>query len=71
MFFVLETFMFVSNEGKKWVIHEELVGADEEPLEPGKEVIINAGHMNGMDDETAIIDTAKETTVYMIDFTST
>ena len=26
-----------------------LVGADEEPLELGTEVIINAGHMNGMD----------------------
>ncbi len=27
--------------------------------------------MNGMDGATAIIDTAKETTVYMIGFTST
>ncbi|MFY3790260.1 YdhK family protein [Ureibacillus sp. MALMAid1270] len=55
----------------KWVIHEELEGADEAPLEPGKEVTINANHMEGMQGATATIDSAEETTVYMIDFTST
>ena len=52
-------------------VPEGMKGAGVEPLKPGTEVIINAGHMNGMDGATAKIDTAKKTTVYMIGFTST
>ncbi|QGH36291.1 DUF1541 domain-containing protein [Gracilibacillus salitolerans] len=55
----------------KWVIHEELEDAGEEPLEPGDEATINADHMEGMDGATAEIDSAKETTVYMVDFALT
>lgn len=55
----------------KWVIHEELEGAGEEPLESGAEVTINADHMEGMNGATATIDSAEETTVYMVDYTST
>jgi len=55
----------------KWVIHEELADAGETPLEPGTEVTINADHMEGMKGATATIDSAEETTVYMVDFTST
>lgn len=55
----------------KWVIHEELEGAGEQPLEPGAEVKINADHMEGMGGATATIDSAEETTVYMVDYTST
>lgn len=55
----------------KWVIHEELEGAGEEPFKQGDEVTINADHMEGMQGATATIDTAEETTVYMVDCTST
>ncbi|MBM7607299.1 hypothetical protein JOD29_000536 [Lysinibacillus composti] len=55
----------------KWVIHEELADAGEAPLEPGTEVTINADHMEGMQGATATIDSAEETTVYMVNFTST
>ncbi len=55
----------------KWVIHEELEGVGEGALRPGTEVTINAEHMEGMSGVTATIDSAEETTVYMVDFTST
>ncbi|SOC21869.1 uncharacterized protein DUF1541 [Ureibacillus xyleni] len=55
----------------KWVIHEELEGASDQPLEPGAEAKISAEHMEGMEGATATIDTAEETTVYMVDYTST
>lgn len=58
-------------EDHKWVIHEEIPDAGEEPLTPGSEVTINAEHMEGMDGVTAEIDSAEETTVYMINFTPT
>lgn len=58
-------------ENHKWVIHEEIPDAGEQPLEPGTEVTINAEHMEGMDGAKAVIDSAEETTVYMIDFTPT
>ncbi|MGI2326677.1 YdhK family protein [Planococcus sp. YIM B11945] len=55
----------------KWVIHEELENAGEEPLEPGAEVTIAADHMEGMNGAKATIDAAEDTTVYMVDFTPT
>ena len=58
-------------ENYKWVIHEELQDAGDPPLEPGTEVTINAAHMEGMEGTTAKIDSAEETTVYMVDFTPT
>lgn len=58
-------------ENHKWVIHEEIPDAGEKPLEPGAEVTITAAHMTGMDGVTAEIDSAEQTTVYMIDFTPT
>ncbi|ASK62779.1 hypothetical protein CFK37_11800 [Virgibacillus phasianinus] len=58
-------------ENHKWVIQEEIEGADTEPLEPGTEVTITASHMKGMDGATATIDSAKQTTVYMIDYMPT
>ncbi|EWG09112.1 YdhK family protein [Cytobacillus firmus] len=60
-----------SVEDHKWVIHEELEGVGEERLEPGTEVTVNAEHMEGMDGATAVIDSAEQTTVYMVDFTPT
>ncbi|USK87064.1 DUF1541 domain-containing protein [Peribacillus asahii] len=58
-------------ENHKWVIHEELQNVGKSPLEPGTEVTINADHMEGMDGATAEIDSAEETTIYMVDFTPT
>lgn len=58
-------------EDHKWVIHEELQDAGEAPLEPGTEVTVNADHMEGMNGAKATIDSAEETTVYMVDYTST
>ncbi|WP_040980513.1 MULTISPECIES: YdhK family protein [Oceanobacillus] len=55
----------------KWVIQEELENPSETPLEPGDEAVINADHMEGMDGATAEIDSAEETTVYMVDFVLT
>lgn len=58
-------------ENHKWVIHEELEDAGDMPLSAGDEAVITADHMEGMDGATATIDTAEETTVYMVDFTTT
>lgn len=57
-------------EEHKWVVHEELENPSEEPLQPGTEVTVNADHMAGMDGATAVIDSAEQTTVYMIDYTT-
>lgn len=56
----------VSNH--KWVIHEELEEPGSESLEVGDEAIVTADHMTGMTGSTVTIDSAEETTVYMIDF---
>jgi hypothetical protein len=58
-------------ENHKWVIHEEITDIGQEPLKPGTKVSIDAEHMEGMDGATAKIDSAENTTVYMIDFTPT
>lgn len=58
----------VSNH--KWVIHEELRNAEDEPYKPGDKVELEADHMNGMEGAEAVIDSAEQTTVYMVDFVS-
>lgn len=58
-------------EDHKWVIHEELINPGEVPLEPGEEAKTEAAHMEGMAGATLEIDSAQQTTVYMVDFTST
>ena len=55
-------------ENHKWVIHEELENAGGEPFQEGDEVVLDADHMQGMDGVTATVDSAQQTTVYMIDF---
>lgn len=55
----------------KWVIHEEIEDAEDEPYEEGEEVVLNADHMEGMDGATATIDSAEDTTVYMVSYTDT
>ncbi|WP_341300618.1 YdhK family protein [Lysinibacillus sp. FSL H8-0500] len=58
-------------EKHKWVIHEELIEPEEAPLASGTEVKTAAAHMEGMENATVRIDEAVQTTVYMIDYTST
>lgn len=55
----------------KWVVHEEIEDAGEENFETGDEVVLNAEHMKGMEGATAIIDSARDTTVYMVSYTDT
>ena len=55
----------------KWVVHEEIEEAGDKPFEDGAEVTIMADHMKGMDGAKAEIDSAEQTTVYMINYTST
>lgn len=56
-------------EDHKWIIHEEIADRQEEPYEAGAEVKVEAEHMEGMKGATAVIDSAEQTTVYMVDFT--
>ena len=58
-------------ENHKWVIKEEIKDTDDKTLEQGTEVTIEADHMEGMEGATAEIDSAEQTTVYMIDYTPT
>jgi len=58
-------------EDHKWVIHEEIENAEEQPYEPGDEVVLEADHMEGMEGATATIDSAENTTVYMVSYTDT
>ncbi|WP_425590648.1 YdhK family protein [Guptibacillus hwajinpoensis] len=58
-------------ENHKWVIHEELNQPDSHPLTPGTEVTLEASHMKGMKGAKASIDSAYQTTVYMIDYMPT
>ena len=55
----------------KWVIREEIKNAGDKTLKPGTEVILEADHMEGMIGAKGTIDSAKHTTVYMIDYTPT
>ena len=55
----------------EWIIHEELMDPGAEPLEPGAEAKTEAAHMEGMAGTTLVIDSTEQTTVYMVDFTTT
>ncbi|MDQ0193801.1 YdhK family protein [Paenibacillus wynnii] len=55
----------------KWVIHEEIENAGSEALKPGAEVTLEADHMPGMKEAVATIDTAEQTTVYIVDYNPT
>lgn len=58
-------------EDHKWVVHEEFEQPGEAPMTPGDQAKMNASHMAGMEGATATIDSAEETTVYMVDFATT
>ncbi|MDN6626966.1 MAG: YdhK family protein [Pisciglobus halotolerans] len=57
----------------RWVIKEEIPKArnQEKPLSEGTEVTLEAEHMEGMEGASATIDSAEDTTVYMIDYQPT
>ena len=55
----------------KWVIHEELENAQEDPYKEGDEVVLEASHMPGMKGATATIDSAEEANVYMVTYDDT
>ena len=55
----------------KWVIHEEIKDAGDSPYESGAEVIVEADHMPGMNGASAMIESAEQMTVYMVDYTPT
>ncbi|WP_263297811.1 YdhK family protein [Neobacillus bataviensis] len=55
----------------KWIIHEEIKDPSDKSYKPGDEVIVKADHMEGMKGATAVIDSAEQTTVYMVDYTPT
>ncbi|XXM73210.1 YdhK family protein [Lysinibacillus sphaericus] len=55
----------------KWVIHEELKDAGDEPFKKGDEVVLEADHMKGMKGSEAVIESDEETTVYMVDYMPT
>lgn len=57
-------------ENHKWVVHEEFDESSDTPFEAGAEVIMNADHMEGMNGATAEIVDHKDSTVYMVDFTT-
>ncbi|MCA1024995.1 YdhK family protein [Oceanobacillus kimchii] len=58
-------------EDHKWVIHEEIENAEEQPYELEDEIVLEADHMEGMKGATATIDSAEDTTVYMVSYTDT
>ncbi|MEO2206946.1 YdhK family protein [Paenibacillus pabuli] len=55
----------------KWVIHEEIKEHNKEPYKVGAEVVLEADHMIGMKGAIATIDSAEQTTVYMVDYIPT
>src|SRR5699024_5056279 len=64
-----------TNGGEKVENHkrddeEENAPPEKEPLAAEVEVTIQADHMKGMDEATAVIDSAEKTTVDMIDYTA-
>lgn len=55
----------------KWVVQEEIMNAGDKPLAKGAEVTLMADHMPGMNEAKATIDSAQQTTVYVVDYTPT
>lgn len=58
-------------ENHKWVVQEEIKDADEDLLNNGSEVVLEADHMKGMEGAKAVVESHEKTTVYMIDYIST
>lgn len=52
----------------RWVVQEELEDAGDERLPDGTEVMVTAGHMEGMDGAAATIASSTDETVYVVDY---
>lgn len=70
------TVSYTTKEGEKvknhkWIIHEEIKDAKGTPYLAGETVTLEADHMEGMEGATAQIDSAEQTTVYMVDYMPT
>lgn len=55
----------------KWVIQQELQTHNKGLLKTGTKVKLNASHMPGMMGAEATIDSAKQTNIYMVNYTDT
>lgn len=55
----------------KWLVDQELEGASGAPLEKGLNVVIRANHIDGMEGASGEIVQSNESTVYIVDFTTT
>jgi hypothetical protein len=55
----------------KWVIQENFEEAGDKPFKTGAKVTLAVDHMKGMKGAKAVIDSAKRTIVYMVDYTPT
>ncbi|UPK42207.1 YdhK family protein [Paenibacillus pabuli] len=55
----------------KWVIQQEIQDHTDQPYAAGAEVVLNADHMPGMKGAKATIESAEQTTVYMVDYSPT
>lgn len=53
-----------------WVIQEEILDAGDKTLEPGTHVTLKTNRIKGMDGARATIESAEETTVYIVDINS-
>src|SRR5699024_2566585 len=58
-------------ENHKWVIQEEIEDSKEEQSHQGDEDVSEADHMEGMEGATAEVDSAEDTTVYMVSYEDT
>lgn len=58
-------------ENHKWVIHEEIENEADEPYDENDEVVLEANHMEGMEGAEATVDSAEDTTVYMVSYEDT
>lgn len=52
----------------KWVIHEDIEGANSEAFDVGEEIILNVKYKNGMDRAKAKIESVVQTNVYMVSY---
>src|SRR5699024_135143 len=55
----------------KWAVNEEIENEEGQPYEQGDEVVLEADHIEGMEGATAKIDSAEDTTVYMVSYEDT
>lgn len=55
----------------KWVIHEEIADHGDKPFKTGEDVVLEADHMDGMKGAKAVIESAEQATVYMLDYKDT